>query len=222
MFNFGKRSKLFLTIGLVFLFFLSILALGFVGAKRGIYQGFKNYLSELEIFEGTILEVSTATVSKNEGELRIDFDIASKDKQNADIFLARLGASSTVLEGMSLEMGEGVLRRFDKILPLRLKLNFEGKDLVFRNGNISELFSGLSDEFFEYGTGSAKLKFKGQDERNFKLDIDNPKDVLVYATSSGALKLSKKISPVFPILENIDRIKIEMNGKSVMGRIELR
>lgn len=169
-----------------------------------------------------ISEKSTASIYIKSDRIYFDFKIAKKDQISAQDFLDNLGAEKSLLQGISLELDQNSINELSKILPANLIINFSRSKIVFKERQRIHLKSFISHQRYEFATDSAKSVFILGNDRDFSLDIENPKPLFDYATSSGKLHLSKKSEQLFPILSKIAKIELQVNGENVEGSIILK
>lgn len=224
-----KRLKLTYILGLLLLILLAFLVVPLIVFSKNSGFDFKSYLLNFKE-EYLSNKKSMASLYIEDQKIKIKFNIADKDRLDALEFSRRLGVGDSWFEGISLELDGDTRGKLSQILPLEVVLNFDNGKLFFKNAkslyNVSFknqiLKSAQSKTDFEFATGSARISLREQNERDFSLDINNPDPLLQYATESGQLYLSKKLYGMFPILNNIARIELNVNGKNVNGEIQLK
>mgnify|MGYP001570165861 CR=1 FL=1 len=111
---------------------------------------------------------------------------------------------------------------------IQTKISFEPNHerLIVRVSNNFALLPKEEErirEKFELATDSGRVSLRSANIKDFDLRVESPSSLIKYATESGKMNLSKKVTiGMFPILERIVKMEIEVIGKSVTGEIELR
>ena len=164
---------------------------------------------------------SKVNISASGGQLRMQFTVAEKDQEGAARFSQSLGVSGNWQKGIEVGLDDKTLTQLEPFLPLQADMSFEEKKIVLSSRSFSFLKSALPQSGTEFATGSGKLSFNGEGN-NYHLKIEKPTDLLVYATSSGKLSLSKKINSVFSIGDKVATIELNLAGKNLDGEIVLR
>lgn len=168
------------------------------------------------------LNKSSANFFREDNKLSIKFNILERDKKKAERFFKSLGIENELEKGFTVGLDNTSLDKLGVILPVSVNLDFDEKQVKLNNRALPSLKSAFSASVTEISTGSGRLSFKANNETDYYLFIADPKLVLVHATGSGQLSLSKKVDGLFPILDKIGRIELRVDGKNINGFIELK
>lgn len=166
-----------------------------------------------------ILPKSGVDLSINDGSLSAKFNINQSDKGRFEAFLYNLGVSS--VNQISLKLNQSALSALSQDLPTTLTLNISDKDIKFKNQTFT-LLKGAIAQNFEIASGSGKLSITKSGDYDYSIFITDPAEVLESATSSAQLYLSDKIQGLFPILQRVATINLEVHGHSISGEIQLK
>jgi hypothetical protein len=165
---------------------------------------------------------SKAYLITSDQNLKISFDFNKKDQILAQQLSQKLAVDNTWEKGISLELDSTSAAQIAQITPLTVQMKLADNLIKFENNNQKQLSNSLPKNNLDFGTGSAKLTGQVQTVQDFDLVIVEPETVLNFASSSGKIRLSDKLLPLFPILAKIARIELSVHGKSVSGEINLR
>lgn len=165
---------------------------------------------------------SSADLSIRDNYLDVSLNIDPKDQPQAEIFFKNLGVDMEGAKNISVGLDQQTLDKVSPLMPLNVAVVFDEKSLSFKNNQLSSLSSSLANTNYEISSGSAKMVFKSSSDREFSLLITDPKPLLEFATTSGKLHVSSLLNPVVPILAKMDRIEIQVDGKSVKGEVRLK
>jgi hypothetical protein len=168
-----------------------------------------------------LTQKSSADLKIEEKKLKLNFNITANDRQVAESFINNLGADRKVFEGISLELDDQSLTRLQPILPVRLTLDFSSNKLSFYNLSLPKLNSGVAGDVVNFSTESGRLRMSSKGNV-FHLEIEDPNPLMKYATESGQLQLSKKLDLLFSILSKVGRMRLDVDGKSLSGEIQLK
>ncbi len=184
-------------------------------------KGLKSTFSNLAIsYNLTKFSLGKVYLDK---KLNIEFKIEEKDRQAFNEFSKNLGVDPEAFNKLSLDINPESRQRLENLLPWDLRLNIGPKSLKFSNNEVmNPLKSGLVKSEYNFATGSARLNYKSLGGNDFVLDLNEPEDLVKYATESGQLHLSSKLDGLFPIMEKVSRINLRVEGKQVNGEIDLR
>lgn len=207
-----------ISFGLIAFFLVVLLSFLLIVFKGQLKSGLSNFVSV-----GRLTPKSSVLLKIEGNFLKVKFNILEKDKVQAESFLNSLEIDKRVFdEELSLELDEGSIEKIYSSLPNNLSLNFSGKRLEFSNVLLKKLDNGLSEKSFEFATGSGKIVLNTDGAQNLSLEILEPNALVKYATSSGDLLISKKMSELFPMLSKIATMKLNVSGKTISGEIEVR
>ncbi|MBI2011365.1 hypothetical protein HYS91_01220 [Candidatus Daviesbacteria bacterium] len=201
----------FIPLLITFLFFLLIITSGFYLIAN------KNLIST-----NLLEQKSKASIYTNGNNLKIDFKISNKDMSKAVDFSNRLKIGTSWVEGIEIDLDSESIQKLNQHLPLEVALDFQNKGLAFKSNSRSILNSGLPGESFELASNSGKLSFKSQAGGDYAISVKNPTALIQHATESGKLFISKKLDGLFPILNKVDTISIDVRGKNLTGSILLK
>lgn len=165
---------------------------------------------------------STADVSLGTSSLKIAFDLTKSDRSKLNKIASKLGISAEFAEGVEIGLDEKNTEQFKKLLPAKVYLDIEESGIKFQSESRSNLKSVLSDSTYDFATGSAKAKLKMNSDTDFTFEVENPRDALEAATSSGQMRISQRLEGIFPILEKVSTIKLRVQGKFVEGEINFK
>ena len=126
------------------------------------------------------------------------------------------------MKTLSFGIDENMKNALSQNLPVDLKLTVLEKSLSFNSNLVSGLQNPLGKSDFEFATGSSKLNLQYSDSSKYQLKIEDPFDLLNYATASGKLTASSKLEGLFKSLPKVATIEVNVNGKSISGKIGLR
>ena len=166
---------------------------------------------------------SSVEIYREQNQLRLDFEIDEEDSEVFEQLSARLGISEEWKKGIGLTLDNESLDRLTSHLPLRAGIDVEdNKILITSLGLKSFLHSGVSGERITFATGSGQLDLSAGNEE-YELKLKEPKELVRYATESGKMNLSNKVtSGLFSLMEKVDTIELSLKGKSLEGEIGLR
>lgn len=168
-------------------------------------------------------EWSKASVFVAGDYLKIDFSIAKKDKEKVNLFSKNLGISTEWSKGMGFEVDRESLDKIRSILPAEVFLNIEEKRLEFRTSSLNFLSSGVAGERIEFATGSGRLEARINNDRDFFIYIEEPKDLITHATSSGEINISMtKLNGLFPLADKVAKMDLLVKDGEIKGSINLK
>lgn len=174
------------------------------------------------LYSQGFFEKSRAKVYIQDSNLRIDFAVSKKDYSDFKAYFNNLNIEEDISYGISVGLDENSIKYLEKMLPQDLILKISGNKLQFSSSNSIALSSSLPAKNYEISTGSAYLKLKAVNDKNYNLEIKDPELVLGFATKSGQIKLSSEAEGMFPILHKIDTINLRVNGDNLEGTIVLK
>ncbi len=184
---------------------------------RPLVQSFQSKLGMQKLTDSG----SSVDISSTKGQVRFQFAVLEKDKEAAARFSRNLGVSEDWEKGIEIGIDDETAKDLEPLLPLKANLKFEDKKILISNKSFSFLKSALPRSGTEFATGSGKLSFVGEGSK-YQLKVTAPEDLMIYATSSGTLSFSKKMSSLFSIGDKIATIELNLNGKSLDGAIVLK
>ncbi len=204
---------------------LIILVLGAAGLFFILNPGI-NYSAVLASFESKLgikklVSSSTVEISEVGDQLRLQFNILEQDKEKALAFSNQLEVGDSWQKGISIGLDQKTLNQLEPLLPINTNVSFEGNRVILSSKSFNLLKSGMPQSQIDFATGSANFSWSAEGSR-YNLVMENPVELLVYATSSGKLNLSKKINSVFPIAAKVSTIDLSISGKSLDGSIVLK
>jgi hypothetical protein len=178
--------------------------------------------SEDLLVQAGIIKRSTVLIFVDNQKLKLKFNIEEKDKQNMNLFAQNISSQSAWLNGVGIGLDQNTLNKLSQSLPLTLNLRVTPKSLVFYNNGVPNLSSSLPQTHYQLATASSFLNWESSSAENFSLEVKDPKPLFDVATSSGRIDLSAKMEGLFPTLEKIATIKLEVRGDNIKGEIILR
>ncbi len=170
----------------------------------------------------TFKETSKVRVNTNGTKVFINFEIQDTDRLKFEQFSNNLGVSTKYLEGIELELDNESIEKISQITPLEAALEISESFVKFSSKQTKGLKSSLLKSDVKISTGSANFEMVVNSDSDLRMKVDNPKEVLDFATASSKLNLSSKLTPWFPTLQRIDRMELEVKGKSLNGEIRLK
>lgn len=201
--KFFKDKRILLILSVVFLIILS----------AGVWLTFNSQ---------KLLERSSASIKTDGEKISISFQILPQDKPLQSQFSSNLGIGDSWSSGFSLSLDQQTVDLIKSSLAKKLFLDFSNKELKFSSERIPLLTTALVGKDYNFATGSAKLHLRAVNSSDYTLEIDGPKDLVKYASSSGQLYLSKELSGLFPLLDKVATIKVSSSGGNTQGEIILK
>ncbi len=170
-----------------------------------------------------LLSRSYADLTLSDNQLSVKLTITSPDQAMFNQFMSNLGANSAPTD-FSLNLGDQTSQQLKNYLPtsVRVYLVVTSKSLAFQSQQSSGLESSLPIQSYHYATNSAEMDLQTDGSGQTHLDILDPSTLIESATSSGQLYLSNQLAPLFPSLQKVSTIEIEINGGSLKGSINLK
>lgn len=165
---------------------------------------------------------SAVNLSLSDLKLKMDFDLLEEDKSNFQTFTNNWFGVSGKISNLQIGIDENLKTYLTSSLPLKLNLVISDKNLEFKSQIIPGLKTTLVKNDFEFATRSGKIQIKYSDQSKYQVLIENPTDLANYATSSGILSGSDKISRLFQTLPKVATIELTVSGKNVSGNIKLK
>lgn len=176
-----------------------------------------NLLDRLGFFEK-----STMNLSFEKERVNIKFNFIETDRAKATEFSKKINTSTNWMEGMTFELDPDTVMFLQKNVPNKVFITFSESGIEFRSESVPLLKSALPDKKYTFSTGSAVLNLNAASQKDYDLQITNPKNILQYASDSGKIRLSNRMDGVLPILDKIAKIEIESRGGEVKGWILLK
>src|SRR3989344_5598549 len=189
-------------------------SLGFASFDRDFKGLFPNSFSQ-----NPFAKQSEVSISVIDSKLKLDFKLLEEDKPKFQAFTKRWFGVSEEIKTLDLGIDENLTALVAPNLPVDLELTISDKSLEFKNQNLPGLQNALIRTDFEFATGSGKLSVKYTDSSRYRLEIENPEELVFYATSSGFLMASDKLEGLFKSLPKVATIELNVNGKSILGSI---
>lgn len=165
---------------------------------------------------------SRVQASLIDSKLNLNFDLIPEDKAKFALFVKNWFGADQEVKTLSFGIDENMEAMLSQNLPVNLKLRVSEKSLEFNSDVVAGLQNPLIKSDIEFATGSAELKGQVTDSSKYQIRIDNPADLLNYATASGKLVASSKIEGLFKTLSKVATIELNVNGKSISGSIKLK
>lgn len=177
---------------------------------------------KVAFLRSNFFEKSTATASLDGHFLNLKFNVLPKDQEIALRFLSTANLSPELLKGFSVELDDSSIDKISTILPAESSVIVSPKVITVLGKVKKDLKSAESAKVQNFATNSGKLKYTKISDSTFTLHLENPAALLVEATTSGKITLSKKIDSLMISLQKVSTIELEVNGKSVSGEIVLK
>jgi len=175
---------------------------------------------------------SQVKVSLIDSKLNLSFDLIEEDKPKFRLFVdnwfspelsGKYGVEADEdIQTLSVGIDEGTKAMLAQNLPVDLTLAVTEKSLGFGSNKVVGLQNPLVKNDIKFATGSSKLDVEYSDSSKYQLKIENPADLLNYATASGVLTASPKLEGLFKTLPKVATIELNVNGKSISGQIVLK
>lgn len=165
---------------------------------------------------------SAVKASLIDSKLNLAFDIIEEDKTKFTTFVYNWFGVVESIETLNFGIDESAKAMLSQSLPVNLSLMISEKSIQFYSRSIPGLQNPLIKNDYEFATGSSTLKVEYSDSSKYHLKIEDPKDLVNYATSSGILTASSKLEGLFKSLPKVATIELNVNGKNVSGFIKLK
>lgn len=216
------KSRKWTVLLLLLLIFLSAgifikFSLGFKTFDRDLSGIFLNSFSKNPFAGQSRLNISLTDLKVN-----LDFNLTEEDKPKFQEFIGNWFGVTEEVKNVSLGVDKGLKAFLLPNLPAELALKISEKSLEFVGQNSPGLQNALINTDLEFATGSAKLSLKYLDATRFQLAIENPDDLVYYATSSGMITASDKVEGLFKSLPRVATIEVNVNGKNISGKVVLK
>lgn len=165
---------------------------------------------------------SEVSVSLVNSKLKLDFAIIEDDKLALQNFINNWFGAKEEVKSLSIGIDENLAQILLPVLPAKLNIKITDKSLEFQSQGVPGLQTVLTGTEIDFATGSGKIRLKYSNPTEYQLGIENPEDLAIYATESGILTTSSKISGLFKSLPQVATIDMEVSGKNISGRIVLK
>lgn len=165
---------------------------------------------------------SEVRVYLQDSNLKFDFEITEEERSVFSRFVSNWFDKEEEIKSVSFGVDENLSGFLLPVLPADLKIKFTDKSVEFRNQSVTGLQTALTGTEIDFATGSGKIRLKYSNPTEYKLGIENPEDLAFYATESGILTASSKISGLFKSLPQVATIEMEVSGKNISGSIKLK
>lgn len=165
---------------------------------------------------------SEVSVSLANSKLKLDFETIEDDRLTFQNFIENWFGTKEEIKSLDFGIDENLLQILSPILPTKLSFNVKDKILEFKSHAIPGLQTALTGTDINFATGSGKLRVKYSNPTQYQLGIENPEDLIFYATASGMLTTSSKIEGLFKSLPKVATIELEVSGKNIAGKIVLK
>lgn len=165
---------------------------------------------------------SMVKASLIDSKLNLAFDLIDEDKSKFKAFVNNWFGLVENIETLSFGIDENMKSMLSQNLPISVNLVVSEKSIQFYSRSIPGLQNPLIKNDYEFATGSSALKVEYSDPSKYHLKIEDPKDLVNYATASGILTASSKLEGLFKSLPKVATIELNVNGKNVSGLIKLK
>lgn len=165
---------------------------------------------------------SQVNISLTDLKLNFNFELIEEDEEKFRNFISNWFGVDEEVKNLSLEIDEDLKAMLLPNLPADLDLKISDKTIEFKSKSSLILQTALIKNDFEFATGSGKLFVKYSDPLRYELKIENPNDLVFYATSFGILTASERLDGLFKSLPQVATIELNVNGKSISGSIVLK
>lgn len=165
---------------------------------------------------------SIVNVSIIDSKIKLAFDLTEEDKPKFRSFIRNWFGTEEEVSDLSFGIDNNMISMLSQNVPVALKLTISDKSLSFNSSILSGLQNPLIKSDFELATGSSKLNVEYSDSSKYQLKLENPYDLVNYATASGKLTASSKLEGLFKSLPKVSTIELNVNGKSISGQIILK
>lgn len=207
---------------LLFLILLSVgifikFSLGFKTFDQDLAGLFLNSFSKNPFSKQSRLNVSLIDL-----KLNLIFSLTEEDKPKFQAFIRNWFGESEEVKNVSLGLDKNLKAFLSPNLPVDLNLKISEKSLEFTGQNTPGLQNALIKTDVEFATGEGKLSLKYSDSSRYQLVVENPEDLVSYATGSGIITASEKLEGLFKSLSQAATIELNVNGKNISGSIKLK
>lgn len=213
-----SKNSLLILAGVVFVLIPVLLAISFPQERRSFFLNARTLGENFNLFEK-----SKVTVALDGNFLVFKFNkITQNDKPRLLNLLYKLGINQQVLNGFKIEVDEKTRNVLSDFLPLNLDMEIGDKSLEFKNSSFTSLKSAVSSDSYHLASGSASLDFTASDDKVVRVSILEPAQILNYASGSGQLRLSPKLNGLFPILERVSKIELNINQLNFYLKVDFK
>lgn len=216
------KSKKWTVPLLLLLIFISVAIFIQFSMGLGIFRDDAKGLFLNSFSKNPFSKQSEVSVSLLDSKLKLDFDLTKEDKPKFNTFVRNWFGESKDIKKISLSIDKSLSEFLQSGLPTKLILDIDERSLNFKSYSAASLQNPLVKSDFEFATASGKLSVKYTDPSKYQLSIQNPGDLVYFATSSGALTISEKIEGLFQTLPKLATIELTVNGKNIAGKIVLK
>lgn len=165
---------------------------------------------------------SQVNVSLVDSKLNLNFELIPEDELRFASFIRNWFGIDERVKTVSFGIDENMTNALKANLPVNLKLIVDERSLGFNSNIVSGLKNPLINSDVEFATGSSKMNAQVTDSSRYQIKLENPEDLVNYATSSGMLTTSSKIEGLFKSLSKVATIELNVNGKNISGKIVLK
>lgn len=216
------RSKKWTVLLLVFLIILAIGIFIQFSVGTGVLRDNLKSVFLNSYYQNPFYQQSEVNVSLTDSHLNLDFEIIENDKLTFGNFINNWFGINEDIKSVKVGIDENLTQFLSPILPAKLNIKIDVKSLEFKSQDISRLKTALTGTEIDFATGSGKFKLEYSNPTEYKLEIENPSDMALYATASGVLTVSDKTEGLFKSLPQVATIELSVSGKNISGKIVLK
>jgi hypothetical protein len=165
---------------------------------------------------------SQVKASLVDSKISLSFDLIEEDKLKFVSFINNWFGVDEEIQTLSFGIDDNLATMVSQNLPVNLNLKVSDKSIEFNSLMVAGLQNTLVKNDIEFATGSSKLNAQVTDSSKYQIRIDDPEDLLNYATASGMLTTSAKIEGLFKTFPKVATIELNVNGKNISGKIVLK
>lgn len=215
----SKRWQIFLLVSLIILS-LSVFvkfAIGTDAFSANVRSMFLGTFSQ-----NPFKKQSEVKVSLIDSKITLNFEIIGEDKPQFTQFIKNWFGTDEEIKSVSFGIDEKLSGALKSNLPVDLNMTINDKSINFNSQLIPGLQNALIKKDIEFASGSGKFNAQFTDSSKYQINLENPADLVDYATSSGILTASSKLDPLFKTLPKVATIELNVNGKNISGQIVLK
>lgn len=167
--------------------------------------------------------VSSVKIHLSGQKIVAQFQIAPRDRENMEQFVRNLGVDDNFVQGVAVSVDGQTAEALAKFLPIEANLKISSRKIEFssyRQQNI--IWPLLGTEVFQSASPSGGLKVENLGGEHFRIEAENPAQVLQEAASSGRLRFSDRLSgDFFQLASKFARIELNIDGRFLKGELVL-